>query len=124
MAHVRVLQEWTTIKVPVSESVAQDEAGWLDLSDYDDIVIWSQVRTSENIASMAIETSPTKDDGWFTSMATPSVSAATAPVVTKNIFSSATTPLARFVRWKITANGTDTGDITFRVWIVANPIGK
>jgi hypothetical protein len=124
MAHVKVLQEWTTIKVPVSENVAQDEAGWLDLTDYDDIVIWSQVRTSTNITSMAIETSPTKDDGWFTSMATPSVSAASTPVVTKNIFASATTPLARFVRWKITASAGGTGEITFRIWIVANPIGK
>lgn len=124
MAHVKLLQEWTTIQVPASGTVAQDEAGWLDLTNYDDVVVWSQVRTSTNIATLDIETSPTKDDGWFTSMAQPSVSAATAPVVTKVIFASATTPVARFVRWKVTASGGGAGDITFRIWIVANPTGR
>lgn len=124
MAHVKLLQEWTTIQVPLSGTVAQDENGWLDLTNYDDIVVWSQVRTASNISTLDIETSPTKDDGWFTSMASPSVAAATAPVVTKVIFSSATTPLARFVRWKVTASGAGAANITFRIWIVATPTGK
>jgi hypothetical protein len=85
MARVKFLQKWTTIQMPSSGSpieVVQDESGWLDLTSDYDIAIWSQVRAATNITQMDIETSPTKDDGWFESMAMPSlVSAATPSVI-------------------------------------------
>jgi hypothetical protein len=125
MPHVKLLQEWTTIQTAAgtTETVVQDEAGWLDLVGYDDIVIWSQIRSYSNINALNIETSPTKDDGWFTSMQSIALTAGSGPTIYKVIFASASTPLARYVRWKITS-AASAGNITFRVWLVANPVGR
>ncbi len=121
MAHVKLLQEWTTIQLPASAAaLVQDESGWLDLTDYCDVVVWTHVRNSSNVSSLTIETSPTKDDSLFATMASPTATASSTPVITPCIFASASTPLARYVRWKVTPTAS-AANITFRIWIVGNP---
>lgn len=96
----------------------------MDVSEYGDAAIWCQVRTSTDITSLVVETSPTKDDNWFKTVATPSVTAATSPTVAPVIFATATYPLARYLRWKVTAAGSGSPTITFRIWVVGNPVGR
>jgi hypothetical protein len=100
--------------------VTQGEDGWLDLADYQDLIIWAQFTSFNSLTGCAIQTSPTRDEFFFQTMATitPSVGSA---IVTQVLLWSAAIPLARFVRWQLT--GTPTFDATFRLVVAANAEG-
>jgi hypothetical protein len=120
--HSFILQDWTTIRGGVT-TVTQGEDGWLDLSPYQDVVFWIDVREATSTPLIQFQTSPTKDDSLFTPMlsAAQTLTAATTPLVKAALLASANVPVARFVRWQI--NGTVTWDATFRVLVAANSPG-
>ena len=66
MPHAHKLQGWVTIRGPDSGTIVQDEDEWLDLEDYDDIVVWCQVTEASNVEALNIETSPGRDAGLRT----------------------------------------------------------
>lgn len=78
-----------------------------------------------DLNQFSYETSPTKDDFYFTSISGVQVFtiSSLAPTINKALLASATTPLARWLRYKITVTGapTSTWDVTFRAWVAANP---
>jgi hypothetical protein len=112
-----ILQEIITVRGGTGAgTVTQPESGWVDLSELQDIVAWLDVREASGSPTIAIQTSPTKDDSLFATMVSQAISVGMWQL--KVLLSSASVPLARYVRWQIT--GTPTWDATFRVYVAAS----
>jgi len=86
-------------------------------------VAYIEVSDTSGTPLMQFETSPTKDDNLFVNMDAAAFTPAVG-VMTPKIYrySSATVPLARFVRWKIPSSspGANPWSITFRIWLSPN----
>ena len=120
------LQGWTTLRgASTLASIVQDPSGWLDLTPFQDVIFWLDVRNVTapgTTLALAFQTAPNRDGSLFVPVATITpLTAAAAPLVTKVLVASATQPLARWLRWSLAQTGaTGTWDATFRVWIAAN----
>jgi hypothetical protein len=130
--HTFVLQEWTTIRGASSGSgltIVQSERDWLDLSPFQDLFAWVDVRevTGANV-NLFFDTSPTEDENFFVSMTGATsvtggvLAAATNPVIAKLPMLTATVPLSRYLRWRLTST-TGTWDVTMRIVVAANSPG-
>lgn len=119
-----VLQDWITIRASAPQ-VTQAEPAWLDLEPYQDVTFWLQVTevTGSPTPTLTYQTAPTADDSLFQAMtATPiALAASTTAIVTQVLMLSASTPLARFVRWQL--NGSGLWDASFRIMVSANAPG-
>jgi hypothetical protein len=127
--HAYTLQDWTTIRGSSSAlTITQEEGGWLDLSPYQDVVFWVDGRSSTNTPTLTLQTSPSKDDALFMPLAagvSMPVAGMSSPQVVSALMLAAASPnvpLARWVRWQLTAT-TGTWDVTFRVLASANSPG-
>jgi hypothetical protein len=119
--HSFLLQDWITIRGAASQTVAQGEVGWLDLAPYEDIMFWFDVREFSTAATtFNFQTAPTKEEILFTTMVTGTVSLTPSNPYVNRI--TATTPLARFVRWQLVGPAS-AWDATFRVLVAANALG-
>lgn len=113
-----ILQDLSTIRGATSNPVTQNESGWLDMTQMQDLFIWTETKEVTGTVTLTYQTSPTKDDALFTQMM------AGAPLalgvsITKVILTAATTPVARYVRWVLTGPAS-TWDATFRTYISGN----
>ena len=129
--HGILLQDWITLRGSTADAVTQGEDGYLDMTPYQDVVTWLDVREVTPPAAgslfMQFGTSPTKDDLSFALMLaefSPAVGAAGAPRVDKLLLASAATPVARWMRWKLRPTTAAAWSITFRLWIAANSPGR
>jgi hypothetical protein len=111
-------------------TVIQSEADWMSFQPYQDIVFWLEVKswTDGGLTSVTLdyETAPAKDESLFVKMIT--TTAITAPVSRQDkvlLAQNPTVPLARWVRWKLTWNGTSTSEygLCFRIHAAANAVG-
>lgn len=125
--HTFILQDWTTVRGS-NNTVIQSEADWIDLTPYQDVVIWIDVREVTGTVALQLQTSPTKDEVFF--LAAPggtgiyqlSPVTATTQAPQKVLMSAATVPLARYLRWQLSSASTPY-DVTFRIMISANAPG-
>jgi hypothetical protein len=118
-----LLQDWITIRSGAS-TVTQSEDTWLDLSSYQDAVIWLEVREALGRPDISFQTAPIADESLFQTFIAPlALSASNSPTVLSFLMSRVTAPLARYVRWQLTYNGTSPWDATFRVHVSANSPG-
>jgi len=123
--HTFILQDYVTIRGITSVNVTQNESLWLDLTPYQDLVIWTDVREITGSVTVNFQTSPTKDESLFAPLVTP-FAGATGVSQTKALMAGAAgsnVPIARYCRWVLTAPGTGPWDMTFRVYIAANSPG-
>jgi hypothetical protein len=118
--HAFILQDWTTIRGAVT-TIVQQETDWLDLSPYQDVVFWIDVKESTNSPTFTLQTSPSKDDSLFTAMIPGSNAGSGTLTIQSAFMTTANVPLARFVRWQI--SGAPTWDATFRILVAANSPG-
>ncbi len=126
-----LLQDWITMRAMSAITVInQNEAGWLDLSGFQDFVAWADVKgiTSgggTGAPVLTYQTSPSKDDTLFTIPAEGGaglLGVNITPVIQSS--SSTVTPLARWLRWQMQNTGqTSTWDMTFRIFVSANAGG-
>jgi hypothetical protein len=129
--HTFVLQEWTTIRGSSTGSgltIAQGEVGWLDLSPFQDLFAWVDIREVTGSVNLFLDTSPTEDENFFVSMtgANPvtgvALIAASTPAIVKLPMLTATVPLSRYLRWRL-AGPASTWDVTMRIVVAANSPG-
>ena len=122
-----VLQDWTTVGGAAGSTVIQGEKDWLDMSPFQDIVAWIDVRdaTLTNTPFLKLETAPSKDESLFMFMGSGAGIAmvgAPTPTVVQYLMGSATVPVAECLRWKI-IGGAVTWQATFRILVAANAPG-
>jgi len=129
-----VLQDTITVR-GTNTTVTQTEVDWLDLEQYQDLIIWLELREvtpavgAGTAVTLKVQTSPTKDEAFFVAANLLSVDLAAAGTTmgvqtpTKIIMSTTSgTPLARYVRWQVVSTGTPF-DATFRLVVAANAPG-
>ena len=122
-----VLQDWTTVGGAAGSTVIQGEKDWLDMSPFQDIVAWIDVRnaTTGSPPLLKLETAPSKDESLFMYMGSGAGIAmvgSSMPTVVQYLMGSATVPIAECLRWKITG-GAVTWQATFRILVAANAPG-
>jgi len=111
----------------------QDE--WLDLSAYQDLTFWLDVRNVSTVSggaatvTMYFETSPAADESLFQPVVVPnaanglaSIAASATPTIVKAPMYSAAVPIGRFLRWRLHST-TASWSATFRVLVAANSPG-
>jgi hypothetical protein len=121
--HSYIVQDWLVIKGAGSDSVTQDEAFWVDLEAFQDVVFYIECREATSSPTLALQTAPAKDESLFSNLvSTVTLSASGTPQIVPALMPTATVPLARYVRWKVTgpAGG---WDATFRIIAAANSPG-
>jgi hypothetical protein len=120
--HTFVLSDWITVKGNAN-SVIQSESDWLDLTPYEDVVFWIDCREASGTPTLALQTSPTKDETFFgaTGASLYSATLASGTVVSKVTMKDATVPIARYLRWQLSAGAAF--DATFRIMVSANAPG-
>src|SRR5512140_3060022 len=102
-----------------NNTVTQSESEWLDLTQYEDVTFWMEIKEVTGTVTMKIQTSPTKDESFFADIYN---QAAAVGVVNpgstggKCLMSSATVPIARFVRWSL-VSASAPFDATFRIYV-------
>ncbi|MBI4704207.1 MAG: hypothetical protein HY744_24115 [Deltaproteobacteria bacterium] len=118
MPQTILLQDWKYVSG--SSEIVQAETGWLDLADFTDFAAYLSVKDLSGAPTIYYETSPSKDNDLFATMASvaPGAAGRTVSIVR---YSSASEPLARWVRWRINAAAAYT--LNFRVWVAAVPTG-
>ncbi len=126
MAISMLLQDWTTIQLAAADSIVQNEASWLDCGAYTDLVAYVSTKqaTAASGATLHLETAPSRDNELFaagTSMFSLALTPTTtfAPQLVR--YASATVPLARWVRWRISSTAATV--VNFRVWLALNSQG-
>ena len=99
-------------------SVAQAESGWIDVSLYQDAVSYVEIADFSGSPTFVLQTSPSRDDSYFRDLFSPRAAAA-GVLLDISRFTTATAPVARWLRWKVA--GTPTWRIVFRAWANVNP---
>ena len=111
MAGTFELSPWRSYSGAGGQTVAQSQREWVDAGDYADGMFWIDVKSISN-ASLSIETAPSDEDSYFEPLDAAITTAGTHLLVSR--FADATTPIMRYVRWKIT--GASAWSITFRCY--------
>jgi hypothetical protein len=124
-----LLQNWITantttvgVGAPVPIPTTQSSDSWLDLGEYEDIVVYLDVRQVTGTVNMTYATAPSRQEQSFMAVV-PAFAMATGLRVDKILASYAFVPPARFFRWSISCPATGTGGATFRIWVVAYSFG-
>jgi hypothetical protein len=125
-----IMQPWQTIRGNSTiTAINQTESWWLDLTPYQDIVAWLEVKEvsvggGTNV-QMAYQTAPTKDDTLFQAVVA-AFNVATGVTTTVMLKDSATVSVSRWLRWQLTVTGgpSSTWDAVFRIFIAANVVGR
>lgn len=136
-----VLQDWVSIAGVGAKSVIQTEPDWLDMTPFQDLVAWVDVRDATAGVTLFLETSPSRDDNLFVSMNTGGYQTAPAreealfqtmastvninqatPFAPVNVFlANANIPVSHWTRWMLSGPAS-TWDLTFRIMMAGNSL--
>jgi hypothetical protein len=121
------MQDWTTVRGSGANFVTQATADWLDVTPYQDVQFWIDVREAVTTTSLSLslETSPSVDEFMFQQViaAVPLV-ASSGPILPPKqaLLAGALVPVAQWLRWRILP-GASAWAVTFRIVISANSPG-
>lgn len=119
MSHAFLLQDWTTVS-GLDVIITQDPSEWKDLGGYVDVVFYIEVTEFSGTPTMRLQTSPVEDEAFFGHMAAVSLaSSGLVQVVVR--YATASVPLRRWVRWRVSGLVGVPWSSTFRVWLCARP---
>lgn len=124
MAAVFLLQDWLSLSGPASGEIVQSEPGWLDLAGFTHVAFYLTVKAvSAANLSLEYQSAPSKSADLFAAMASWTLTT-TARRVTIVRCSTATEPLARWVRWRLNDTGGSAWSVTFRIYAAAVATGR
>lgn len=120
-----LFQDWTVVAgQSASMIVTMPSERWVDLGAYIDGMFYTEISSFTDTYGGIIElqTSPTRDESLFKTMATISFNQS-SPAVSIIRLADATVPLARWVRWNVSAPSATTNrwDVAFRIWMTVKP---
>jgi hypothetical protein len=113
-------------------TITQGENGWLDLMGFEHAVIWlvvNELTAGGGTVTLAYQTAVRPEDDLFISMAgaattmpfTPAVGVTVTPLFKDWL----AVPLARWLRWQLTATGTSSAwDIELEIHVCASGCGR
>ena len=118
------LQPWLTIRgMSNIATVVQSEHEWADMSEFRDVVLWTEVALvppGSGTAYVTFETAPSKDETLFQQAVAPfqvqptNGTAVYVSVVHRDL---ASVPIAQWLRWNISQQGfSPTWSVVFRIW--------
>lgn len=122
-----LLQDWTTIRATMSggTNLAQSADQWLDVGDASECTFLlqvAQVNGGAGTATIHYETSPTRDAALFRELVARTLTATgdlTPQIDRLALYNTPATPLARWVRWRLTTADASLWDVTFKVTVMA-----
>ena len=121
-----VMQEWTTLRGPGTLMTFRQPADeWLDLEGFRDLTMWVQVLVGAGGAEVRVSLGwcAREDGALFRTLSTVTSAGSLAPgaFVMMSRANMASVPLARFLRWTVTATSPN-WNLTFRLVVSLNPI--
>lgn len=108
------VQDWTTVLgATSSDFTLQSPEGWIDASEWANVLLYLEVADYSGGPSIYFQTSPAADEALWKTMVqvTPSQTGITRSIVR---WESASTPLSSLMRWAVSASGSN-WRLTFRV---------
>ncbi|NUN16391.1 MAG: hypothetical protein HUU55_22410 [Myxococcales bacterium] len=109
-----IMQDWITLKGAAStDEIFQPSTDWMDAELYSEVTVLLEVKDMTSGMGIEIQTSPALDERLFQVMTSfaPSGSGISQSIVR---FSTASVPLARYVRWRL-RHPVGAWRITFRI---------
>jgi hypothetical protein len=125
-----VWQDWITLRGNFTAgtgmgvaTVNQSESSYLDVTDFDDLVVSIDVREVTGSVVLFFQTSAAREDASFVSIGSSiTLTAGATPQVVRFLAAYGPTPIARYMRWQFTGSG-GTYDATFRLTFAAHAPG-
>lgn len=114
MGGIVELAPWTTLSGSSSASITQAQREWVDVSDYADGAFWIDVKDITGSVRIYVDTAVTDEEEYFTPLFSYVTSTGTTLRLTR--FADATTPMLRYVRWRLSSGVT--WSVTFRITCV------
>jgi len=115
-----LLQDWVSVANATSlPTVAQGAAGYLDVSEYQDLVFFLSAPQLPNPIQLLYQTSPTAKDSDFVTMLSLVAPAGVNSLQQANAIlgSYSYVPPAKYVRWACFGTGGPSYQCTFRIWV-------
>jgi hypothetical protein len=113
-----LLQDWLTVQCSV-DSVTQSASSWLDVKEFEDLVFFLDVKQQSGPPTViSYQTAPARENAAFVTLLSTSLVAGTT--ATALLATYASVPVARFLRWQLSADGAF--NTTFRVWVAAHSL--
>lgn len=109
-----IMQDWITLKGAAStDEIFQPSVDWVDAELFSDVTVLLDVKDMTSGMGIEVQTSPAMDERLFQVMTSfaPSGTGITQSIVR---FSSASVPLARYIRWRL-RHPVGAWRITFRI---------
>jgi hypothetical protein len=119
-----VLQDWITVRGSSTvTSIVQNEQSYLDAAPYQDVMVYVDIRSfTGTLPTLSIETAPIKDGSLFTAMLSEFSPSSTLVVWKITLSANPAVPVARWVRWRLSATAGAVWDMTFRVVVAGNSL--
>jgi hypothetical protein len=111
-----LLQDWTTVSAGTAVAgITQGAPGYLDVSEYHDLVFYLHVATAvSGIPIIQYQTAPVAEESAFLTMFQTPASFSGGTRVDKILGSYSPIPPSKYVRWACAGNSYT---CTFRVWV-------
>ena len=114
-----LLQDWRTIRGSSGVNFFQPRDDSADLLHYKDYTLFIEVADFNNV-SFALQTSPSMDEAMFVDHFAPVAVNVTGVTLIFNRYSTATLPVARYVRYRCANTIAGSWSLTARMWLAAN----
>jgi hypothetical protein len=118
-----LLQDYITLSNPgpSGATITQGASSWLDVSRYEDLVFYVDVKSIDVGTPIFLQTAPTREEKSFLTMVPPiALVNGTTPVPALAMYCQV--PAAAYVRWQIPQLA-DSWNVTLGIWVAAYSVG-
>ena len=116
-----LLQDWITVQgfAPTVSAITQAADSWLDMGDYEDIVLYADATGVTGTVLFAVQTAPSRQETSFVNMFNAGGGTPAGVHALPLLGPYAGVPVSRFLRWQVTTTGTGLWGATFRLLLAA-----
>ncbi|GMV40505.1 MAG: hypothetical protein AMXMBFR64_22210 [Myxococcales bacterium] len=115
MRGVIELAPWTNLSGGASQDFIQPQREWPDIGSFADGTIFVDIKDRGGAPTLHLQTAIVEEDAYFVDFTGGIATTGTTLLVSR--FATATTPMMRYLRWKVEA-GASAWNLTFRILAV------